>query len=97
MNSWLGCLPSEGWRETKLDTKKKFVFALIAFAVLAILAWSTLSDDPIRVDLNFFALNVRLRTATLLVLGLFVFRTLLYMLRLRLEQRDSHSEKAGSD
>jgi len=54
--------------------KKKFVLALIAYAVLGVLAWTTLSDEPIRV----FNANVRLRSGTLLILGLFAFRAALY-------------------
>ena len=50
--------------------KKKFVLALVAYAVLGILAWTTLSDEPIQI-LN---ANIRLRTGTLLILGLFAFK-----------------------
>ncbi|MGA8538254.1 MAG: hypothetical protein WB566_02080 [Terriglobales bacterium] len=64
-----------------MTIKKKFVLALIAYAVLGILAWTTLSDEPIRV----FSANVRLRTGTLLILGLFVFRAALYFWRTRIE------------
>jgi len=62
--------------------KKKFVLALIAYAVLGVLAWTTLSDEPIRV----FNANVRLRTGTLLILGLFAFRATLYFWRTRIEE-----------
>jgi hypothetical protein len=34
---------------TDVTIKKKFVLALIAYAVLGVLAWTTLSDEPIRV------------------------------------------------
>jgi ABC-type uncharacterized transport system permease subunit len=64
--------------------KKKFVLALIAYAVLGVLAWTTLSDEPVRV-LN---ANVRLRTGTLMILGLFVFRAALYFWRTRIEERE---------
>ena len=62
--------------------KKKFVLALIAYGVLGILAWTTLSDEPIRV----FNANVRLRTGTLLILGLFALRGALYYWRTRIEE-----------
>jgi hypothetical protein len=62
--------------------KKKFVLALIAYAVLGILAWTTLSDEPIRV----FNGNLRLRTATLIVLGLFAFKSALHYWRTRIEE-----------
>jgi hypothetical protein len=64
-----------------LATKKKFVLALVAYGVLAVLAWTTLSDDSIRV----FALNVKLRSGTLLILALFVFRSALYFWRTKIE------------
>ena len=69
-------------RRQKLTIKKKFVLALIAYAVLGVLAWTTLSDEPIRV----FNGNVRLRTGTLLILGLFAFRAALYFWRTRIEE-----------
>ena len=69
-----------------MTIKKKFALALIAYAVLGILAWTTLSDEPIRV----FNGNIRLRTGTLIVLGLFAFRAALYFWRTRIEEeRDS--------
>jgi hypothetical protein len=71
-----------------LTIKKKFVLALIAYAVLGVLAWSTLSDEPIRV----FDSNVRLRTATLVILGLFAFRGALYFWRTRIEEERANAK-----
>jgi hypothetical protein len=71
-----------------VTVKKKFVVALAAYAVLGVLAWFTLSDEPIRL-LN---ANVRLRTGTLLILGLFAFRSALYFWRIRIEE-DRESAK----
>ena len=71
-----------------MTIKKKFVLALIAYAVLGILAWTTLSDEPIRV----FNANVRLRTGTLLILGLFAFRAALYFWRMRIEEEQARSK-----
>ncbi|MGB6386896.1 MAG: hypothetical protein WBE45_02785 [Terriglobales bacterium] len=65
-----------------MTIKKKFVLALIAYAVLGVLSWTTLSDEPIRV----FDANVNLRSGTLLVLGLFAFRAALYFWRTRIEE-----------
>jgi Na+/H+ antiporter NhaC len=65
-----------------LTIKKKFVLALIAYAVLGVLAWTTLSAEPIRV----FDSNVNLRGATLVILGLFAFRATLYFWRTRIEE-----------
>jgi hypothetical protein len=66
--------------------KKKFVLALIAYAALGVLIWTTLSDEPIPIS-NW---NVKLRTGTLLIVGLFAFRSVLYYWRTRIEEdRDS--------
>ncbi len=65
-----------------MTIKKKFVLALSGYAALGILAWATLSDEPIRV----FNGNLRLRTATLIVLGLFAFKTSLHYWRMRIEE-----------
>ena len=65
-----------------MTIKKKFVLALAAYAVLGILAWFTLSDEPIRL-LN---ANIKLRTGTLLILGLFAFRAAIYFWRTRIEE-----------
>ena len=64
-----------------MSVKKKFVLALIAYAVLGILAWTTLSDDSIPV----FHWNLKLRAGTLLILGLFAFKSALYFWRTRIE------------
>jgi hypothetical protein len=73
-----------------LATKKKFVIALVAYGVLGILAWTTLSDETIRV----FDLNLRVRSGTLLVLGLFLFRTALHFWRTRIEDEPADSGSA---
>jgi hypothetical protein len=58
------------------------VLALIVYAVLGVLAWTTLSADPIRV----FDSNVNLRGVTLAILGLFAFRSGLFFWRTRIEE-----------
>ncbi len=58
------------------------MLALVAYVVLGILAWTTLSDEPIRI----FDANVKLRTGTLIILGLFAFRAALYFWRTRIEE-----------
>jgi hypothetical protein len=71
-----------------LTANKKFVLALVAYAVLGILAWTTLSDEPIQVS----GWNLKLRTGTLLILGLFAFKSALFYWRTRTEIE----ERAGS-
>jgi hypothetical protein len=70
--------------------KRKFVLALVAYGVLAVLAWTTLSDEPIQV----FSANIRLRTGTLLILGLFAFRAALYFWRTRIEEQRENAKAA---
>jgi hypothetical protein len=67
-----------------LNIKQKLVLALTAYAVLGALAWTTLSDEPIQV----FDFQLRLRTVTLVLLGVFAFRTLLHFYRMRIEDAD---------
>jgi len=73
--------PHENAVDEVVTIKKKFALALIGYAVFGVLAWTTLSDEPIRV----FNGSVSLRSATLLILGLFAFRTVLHFWRLRIE------------
>ena len=72
--------------------KRKFLWALVAYAVLAALALGTLSDEPIRV----WELNVKLRTGTLLILALFALRTTLYFWRSRREEQGSEPVEGSS-
>jgi hypothetical protein len=74
--------------EILATVKKKFVLALVAYAVLGVLAWTTLSDEPIHL-LN---ANIRLRTGTLLILGLFAFRAALYYWRTRIEEEQGRAK-----
>jgi ABC-type uncharacterized transport system permease subunit len=74
--------------EFVVTIKKKFVLALVAYAVLGVLAWTTLSDEPIHI----LSANIRLRTGTLLILGLFAFRAALYFWRTRIEEEQERSK-----
>ena len=80
-----------------MDIRKKFGFSLAAFAVLGILSWLTLSNDPMSIHDTTMGIefNIRFRTATLLVLGLLACVTTLAFLRARIEERretESHQE-----
>jgi hypothetical protein len=68
-----------------LDIRKKLALGLAAYAGLGLLAWNTLSNDPVPV----FNTEIRLRSVTLIVLGLFAFRTLLHYWRVRIEEADA--------
>ena len=73
--------------EVGLTVKKKFAIALIAYAVLGILAWTTLSDEAVQI----FDWNLKLRTGTLLILGLFAFKSALFFWRTRIEDERDRS------
>jgi hypothetical protein len=68
--------------------KKKFVLAMMAYAVLGVLACTTLSDEPMQI-LN---ASIRLRTGTLLILGLFAFRAALYYWRTRIDEERANAK-----
>jgi len=68
--------------EVGVTVKRKFALALIAYAVLGVLAWTTLSDDAIPI----LGLNLKLRAGTLLILGMFALRSVLYFWRTRIEE-----------
>ena len=79
-----------------MSTRKKFVFSLVAFLVLALLSWQTMSDDPILIhDRTFgFDINIRFRTATLMVLGLLAALTTISFWRTTIEEkRDADSKR----
>ena len=68
--------------------KKKFVLAMMAYAVLGVLACTTLSDEPMQI----FNASIRLRTGTLLILGLFAFRAALYYWRTRIDEEQANAK-----
>ena len=63
--------------------------ALGLFAGLGVVVWFTLQDVPLGVG----SYRIGLRTATLVILGLFAFRTVMHGYRLKLEAAQSESEK----
>jgi hypothetical protein len=56
-----------------MDKKKRFSFALAAYALLGLLIWTTMSDIPVRV----FGGQVSIRGLTLAIIAFFAVRTLL--------------------
>ena len=66
-----------------MTVKRKFVLALIAYALLGVLAWTTLSDDAILI----LGLNLKLRAVTLLILGMFAFKSAIFFWRTRIEEK----------
>ena len=79
-----------------MSVRKKFGLALIAFAVLAVLSWLTLSDDPVqlRETVLGFDVHLRFRTATLAVLGLLTaLSSLSFWYQISEEQRQAESRQ----
>lgn len=68
-----------------LQLKQKLLLALTAYVALGFLAWQTLSDEPIGIG----GVHASLRTLTLVILGIFAFRTLMGYWRLRTEEHDA--------
>jgi hypothetical protein len=73
-----------------LNIKRKFVLAIAAYAVLGLLIWQTLSDEPIRI----FDHDIKLRTATLFIVGIFALRTGLHFWRVRIEESRAGIEES---
>ena len=71
-----------------MTIKKKFVLALIGYAVFGALAWTTLSDEPVRI----FNGSVRLRSATLVILGLLALRMALHYWRTRIDEERENAK-----
>ncbi len=77
-----------------MDLNRKFVLTLVAYAVLGLGAWLTLEDTPIRL---FSGIEIRLRTLTLVLLGVFAFKSFIYWWRCRLEASSERRDSAGDD
>ncbi len=76
--------------EQQLALKQKLLVALTVYVVLGALAWTTLSSEPIRI--GYFKGDMR--TVTLVILGVFVFRTLMGFWRQKIdEKRESRDDR----
>ncbi len=71
-----------------MEKRKRFYVALAVYAVLGLLIWTTMSDVPVPVPARWG--HVSIRALTLMVLALFVMRTLLHWRaeQIRTEQDD---------
>ena len=72
-----------------LQLKQKLILALTAYVALALLAWQTLSDEPISVG----AFHASLRALTLVILGVFAFRTLMHFWRVRIDEDNARRKQ----
>ena len=66
---------------------KKFGLAMLAFVVLALLSWLTLSNEPMRDTLLGFEVEIRFRTTTMAFLGVLALLTAISSWRNWLNER----------
>ncbi len=76
-----------------MSVQRKFVVSLIAFAMLGVLSWLTLSNDPMVIHDGALGIviTIRFRTAVLVILGIWTLLTGLAVLR---AQREARSDAA---
>ena len=72
-----------------MQLKQKLILALTAYVALALLAWQTLSSEPIRLG----GFHASLRALTLVIVGVFAFRTLMHFWRVRIEEDNAHRKQ----
>ena len=72
-----------------MSIRRKYGVSLVAFGVLALLAWLTLSNDPFVVHEDLFGgvVHVHFRGAVLTVLALLAFMTTVAFWRATIEER----------
>ena len=73
-----------------MEKKKRFSFALAAYALLGLLIWTTMSDLPIKVGSS----QISIRGLTLAIVAFFAVRTLLNW---RADQIRAREEEEGFD
>jgi len=67
-------LPRSSAPEFVMRQEKRFWVALVMYAVLAVLAWTTMDNSPVQIGSN----QISLRGLTLVILGFFAARTILH-------------------
>ena len=78
-----------------LNIRKKFVLSLIAFGVLGLFSWLTLSNDPMTLhDSGLgFDVQIRFRLAVLVLLGFMAVMTSLSFWRALVQERRESEEQ----
>ena len=71
------------------EKNKRFAFALVAYVLLGVLIWTTLSDVPIKIAGG----QVSFRGLTLAIVAFFAVRTLLHW---KVEQTKSEDKESSS-
>jgi len=75
-----------------MEKRKRFYVALAVYAVLGLLIWTTMSDVPVPMPMR--SGHISIRALTMMILALFVVRTLLHWRaeQVRAEQDDEEVE-----
>ena len=74
-----------------MEKKKRFSFALAAYALLGLLIWTTMSDLPIKVGSS----QISIRGLTLAIVAFFAVRTLLNWRADQIRAREEEEEFDG--
>jgi len=77
-----------------MDPKKRFVVAMVAYAVVAVMIWFTMDSGAVEIRReNGMLFEIPFRNIALGILGLFVALT---VLRWRIDQREARREQEGA-
>jgi len=82
-----------------MDRERKFRTALVIFAVLAVLEWTTLGGETVKTVTGFDGkplMDLSVRGIALAVLALFAFRTIVQNSRMKLEEMSDRSREEES-
>ena len=80
-------------RDLKMEKRKRFYVALAVYAVLALLAWMTMSSEPISSGNGWLNNWVSMRALTIAILAVFAFRTALHWKAGQIREQDDEEEQ----
>jgi hypothetical protein len=81
-----------------MDKRKRFYVALALYAVLGVAIWFTVDNDPIMMrshDHAEWLARITFRQATLVILGLFVLRTVLHWYAEQAREKSESQESSS--
>ncbi|MBZ5525047.1 MAG: hypothetical protein LAP21_22700 [Acidobacteriia bacterium] len=76
-----------------MEKRKRFYVALAVYAVLALLAWMTMSSEPISSGNGWLNNWVSMRALTIAILAVFAFRTALHWKAGQIREQDDEEEQ----
>ncbi len=77
-----------------MEKRKRFYVALVVYAVLGLLIWAVMSDVPVPMPMR--SGHISIRALTLMVLALFVMRTLLHWRAEQIRTEPDDKEEVSS-